>query len=112
MSKLYKCSEFVHFVSYKSNFFALNFFVILALFCHMVTLKTKDIMDKEGLPWWLRWSKICLQCRRPGFSHWVGKILWRKEGQLTPVFCPGKLFGQRNLEGYSPWGHKELDTTE
>ena len=20
--------------------------------------------------------------------------------------------GQRSLEGYSPWGHKELDTTE
>ena len=25
---------------------------------------------------------------------------------------PGKSRGQRNLVGYSPWGHKELDTTE
>ena len=25
---------------------------------------------------------------------------------------PGELHGQRNLAGYSPWGHKELDTTE
>ena len=24
----------------------------------------------------------------------------------------GKSHGQRNLAGYSPWGHKELDTTE
>ena len=25
-----------------------------------------------------------------------------------PVFLPG----QRNIEDYSPWGHKELDMTE
>ena len=24
----------------------------------------------------------------------------------------GKFFGQRSLAGYSPWGCKELDTTE
>ena len=30
----------------------------------------------------------------------------------TPVCLPGKSQGQRNLEGYSPWGHTELDTTE
>ena len=25
---------------------------------------------------------------------------------------PGEPHGQRNLAGYSPWGHKESDTTE
>ena len=30
----------------------------------------------------------------------------------TPVFLPGKSHGQKSLEGYSPQGHKELDTTE
>ena len=30
----------------------------------------------------------------------------------TPVFLPGESHGQRSLEGYSPWGHKESDTTE
>ena len=25
-------------------------------------------------PWWLRQLRICLQCRRPGFNPWVGKI--------------------------------------
>ena len=29
-----------------------------------------------------------------------------------PVFLPGKSHGQKSLEGYSPQGHKELDTTE
>ena len=32
-----------------------------------------DCLDGLGLPWWL-----CLQCRRPGFDSWVGKIPWRR----------------------------------
>ena len=30
----------------------------------------------------------------------------------TPVLSPGKFHGLRILVGYSPWGHKESDTTE
>ena len=37
---------------------------------------------------------------------------WRRARQPIPVFLPGESHGQRSLEGYSPWGHKELDTTE
>ena len=44
---------------------------------------------------------------RPGFDPWVGKIPWRKERLPTPVFWPGE-FHERD----SPWGSKELDTTE
>ena len=40
------------------------------------------------------------------------KIPWRRKWQPTPVFLPGKCHGQRSLEGYSPWGHKESDMTE
>ena len=46
-----------------------------------------------GHPWWLRQQIICLQCRRPVFYPWAGKILWRKEWLLTPVFLPGELHG-------------------
>ena len=36
-----------------------------------------------------------------------------EEGMATPVvFLPGESHGQRSMEGYSPQGHKELDTTE
>ena len=35
-----------------------------------------------------------------------------KEMTTTPVFLPGEFLGQTSLEGYSPWGCKELDTTE
>ena len=65
-----------------------------------------------GLLWWLRWQSVCLQGGRPGFTPWVGKISWRRKWQPTPVFLPGKSHGQRNLVGYSLWGHKESDTTE
>ena len=41
------------------------------------------------------------------FNLWVGKISWRKEWQSIAVFLPGKSHGQKNLAGYSPWGHKD-----
>jgi len=53
-----------------------------------------------------------LQCRRPGFHPWVGKIPWRREWLLTPVFLPGKSHGQRSLVGYNPWGCKDSDIAE
>ena len=53
-----------------------------------------------------------LQCGRPGFNPWVRKISWRRKWHPTPVFLPGKSHGRRSLVGYSPWGHKESDTTE
>ena len=43
---------------------------------------------------------------------WVGKILWRREWQATPVFLSGESHGEKSLLGYSPWGYKELDMTE
>ena len=57
-------------------------------------------------------SSSSLQCWRPRFDPWMGKIPWRRKGQPTPAFLPGKPHGQRSLEGYSLWGRKESDTTE
>ena len=50
--------------------------------------------------------------KRCGFNPWVGKIPCRRAWQPTPVFLPGEFDGERILEGYSPQGLKELDTTE
>ena len=61
----------------------------------------------SGLPWWLSWQRICLQCGRPGFDPWVGKISWRMEWLPTLIFWPGEFH-----ELYSPWGGKESKTTE
>ena len=49
--------------------------------------------------------------KRCGFDPWVGKISWRRALQLTPAFLPGESHRQKSLEGYSPWGCKELDMT-
>ena len=58
---------------------------------------------------WLRGKESTCQCRRlkrQGFNPWVGKIPWRRNWQLTPVFLPGESYGQRSLTGYSQWGHR------
>ena len=57
-------------------------------------------------------KSVFLQCGRPRFDPWVGKIPWRRKWQPTPVLLPGKSYGQRRLVGYSPWGRRESDTTE
>ena len=57
-------------------------------------------------------KEFACQCRRPGFSPWVGKIPWESEWLSTPVFLPEKSHGQRRLAGYSPRGRKDSDTTE
>ena len=49
---------------------------------------------------------------KPGFNPWVGKIPWRWKWQPNPVFLPGESQGQKSLVGPSPWGCKELVTTE
>ena len=56
---------------------------------------------------------LILQERRGcGFHPWMGKIPWRRKSQPTPVPLPGKIYGQRSLVGYSPWGCIDLDMTE
>ena len=54
----------------------------------------------EGYPFQHSWAslvaqtvRICLQCGRPGFDPWVGKIPWRRAWRPTPVSFPGE----------SPW---------
>ncbi|KAI4549352.1 hypothetical protein MG293_001682 [Ovis ammon polii] len=42
----------------------------------------------------------------------VGKVIWRRDWQLTPVFLPGDFHRQRSLVGYSPRRREELDMTE
>ena len=86
----------------------------------MITNYHRIFLDsyESVLPRWLPgfYSKEpdyqCRRCKRCGFNPWLVKIPWRRTWQLTPVFLPGESHGQRSLVGYSPWGCKELDTTE
>ena len=42
---------------------------------------------------WFSWQRIRLQCGRPGFDPWVGKIPWRRERLSTPISWPGEFHG-------------------
>jgi len=62
-------------------------------------------VENMGLPQWLRGKELTCQYRRHrryGFDPWVGKIPWKRKGQLTPVFLPGESHGERNLVGNNP----------
>ena len=50
--------------------------------------------------------------RDTGLIPGLGRSPGVGSGQPTPVFLPGESNGQRSLVGYSPWGHKELNTDE
>ena len=51
--------------------------------------------------WWRIWLPMLempeMQVRSLGLED-----PWRRKWQATPVFLPGKFYGQRNLVGYSP----------
>ena len=69
-------------------FFFFNFLVAQ-------TLKNLSIMEETQV-----WS-------------WVGKILWKRAWQPTPVFLPGESHGRGAWwTGYSSRGRKESDTTD
>ena len=42
------------------------------------------------------WWRICLECRRPRFDSWVGKVCWTRDRLPTPVFLgfPGGSAGK------------------
>ena len=51
-------------------------------------------------------SHVCLQSRRPRFDPWVGKILWRRKWQPTPVFLPGESQGRGTRRGTATPVHR------
>ena len=67
-----------------------------------------------GYPLQSAWASLVVQLvknppavQETRVDPWVGKIPRRRERLPTPVFWPGEFHGL-----CSPWGRKELDTTE
>ena len=58
---------------------------------------------------YLAWGKVEV-CKYGIMQEYV--YVWRRQWHPTPVLLPGESHGRRSLVGYSPWGHKESDTTE
>ena len=80
----------------------------------MVKLVQMSLKEKDTLcnPDGSDGKESHLQCRRPGFNPWVGKIPWRRAWNPLPYSCMRNPHGHRSLAGYSPWGCKAFDTTE
>ena len=83
----------------------------------------RQILLFSGFPAGDSGKEPACQCRRDKRCElclWVGKISQKRKWQpipvffffFIPVFLPRKSHGQRNLEGYNPWGHKESATTQ
>ena len=65
--------------------------------------------EETGYPFEYSWASLVVQLvnNPPAMLEtWVGKIPWRRERLPTPVFWSREFHGL-----YSPWGHKESDTT-
>ena len=67
-----------------------------------------------GYPLQYSWASLVAQLAKNPPSLWETWVQslgwedpWRRERLPTPVFRPGEFHGL-----YSPWGRKELDTTE
>ena len=69
-------------------------------------------MAFKGFPGSASGKESACQSRRHGFDPWVGKILWKREWQLTPVFLPGESPWTEEPEELQSMGLKESDTTE
>ena len=50
--------------------------------------------------------------RRPGFDLWIRKISLEKGMATHSSILAWRIPWTGELEDYSPWGHKESDTTE
>ena len=87
----------------------------------MVQLTFQNSWDQMEARLLLRASQVALVVKtclpmQETQEAWVRSLGWEdpleKGWQPTPVFLSGESHGQRSLEGYSPQGRKESDTTE
>ena len=81
----------------------------------MMKLVFRRLWRTIGFPKWYSGKESA--CSARDARDWCsisgsGRSPWKRAWQPTPVFLPGKFHRQRSLAGCSPWGLKELDTTE
>ena len=70
------------------------------LWVHLLVCPWPHWLLDWNIPWWLSGERICLLTLEMQVNPWVGKMLWRRKWQPTPVFLPGTSHGQRCLVGY------------
>ena len=58
--------------------------------------KIINLSKQRGFPSGSDGKEFTCKCGRHWFDPWVGKMPWRREWLLTPVFLPGEFHGQKN----------------
>ena len=81
---------------------------------HLVCEHThgRQLRDTEGLPWWLRWWRICLQCRRPGSIPESGRSPGEGNGYPLRYSYLESSTDRGDWRAMGPWGCKESDIPE
>ena len=75
----------------QNNVWEMSIWVLVFVMLLWILWVTEDFPSgSEG-------KSVYLQCERPGFHPWVGKIPWRRKWQPTPVLLPWKSCGGRSL---------------
>ena len=70
----------------------------------------RDSQESYPTPQFKSISSAC-QFRRCGLDLWISTIPWRRKGQPTPVFLPGKFHGQEVCWAVVHGDIKELNMT-
>ena len=65
-----------------------------------------------GFPWWLRQYRIACNAGDLCSIPVLGRSSGGGDGNPLQYSCLENPQGLRSLAGYSPWGRKELETTE
>ena len=74
--------------------------------------KGRSFEEGRGFPGGSDCKESSSNSGEQGLIPGSGRSPGEGNGLPTPVFLPGEFHGQRSLVGYSPWSHKESDTTE
>ena len=85
----------------------LYFYIHMNIYVHIYIATCVCIyLHYTGLPWLTQMEKNPPAMQDIWDHPWIGKILWRRKQQPTPIFLLRKSHGQRSLAGYSPWRRK------
>ena len=99
---------------WKSKYYKMLTFVESGWRIHRNSLDYFSNLDKSkwGFPNSLDGKELVCNAGDLGSIPVLGRSSGEGNGYPPQYSWPGEFHGQRSPAGYTPWGHKQLDTTE